>query len=231
MLHDLLPPDVVTRFGDPADDARDVLPEEELLVARAVPKRQREFRKARECARSALALFGVEKFPLLSGPGREPLWPQGIVGSVTHTEGLCAVAVATSSRYRGLGIDVERDEPLEADLSRRICREEELVRLAQSPDLPPLLAARLVFSAKESLYKCQFPLTRSFVGFHEVAIELSRDGTFRIEWHREEPLFPTDSPRFVGRWARRSGFLLTAVWLAAEPAAAASASDPAPGLL
>lgn len=227
MLDDLLPPDVVTRFGDPADVALGVLPEEEALVARAVPKRQREFRKARECARAALSLLGVEGFPLLTGAQREPLWPEGIVGSVTHTEGLCAVAVATSRQYRSLGIDVERDEPMEAELARRICREEELAALQDLGWISPLAAARLVFSAKESLYKCQFPLTRSFVGFHEVAIELLPDGRFEVSWRQEQPLFPADSPRFVGRWRRRSGFFLTAVWLGVEPAAVSAADTAA----
>jgi 4'-phosphopantetheinyl transferase EntD len=231
MLDGLLPPDVVTRFGDPADAPAGVLPEEEELVARAVPKRQREFRKARECARAALSLLGVDNFPLLTGAQREPLWPEGIVGSVTHTEGLCAVAVATSRQYRSLGIDVERDEPMETELARRVCREEELSAIQSFSGLSPMLAARLVFSAKESVYKCQFPLTRSFVGFHEVAIELSTDGSFGVSWRREEPLFPADSPRFTGRWRRRAGFLLTAVWLGAEPAAPRSAAGTAAELL
>lgn len=214
MFEELLPPDVITRHGHPADAAQ-VSPEEEQLIARAVPKRQREFRRARECARSALEALGISDFPVLSGEQREPLWPPGVVGSVTHTEGLCAVAVAPALRYRSIGIDVERDEPLEVEIARRVCRQEELQALSLFADLPPLVAARLVFSAKESLYKCQFPLTRQFVEFEEVAISLERGGAFSVTWRRKTPLSGGESERLIGRWRRSPGFLLTAMWLQA----------------
>ena len=212
-----MPPDVVTRCGNPAN-ATEALPEEEQLITRAVPKRQREFRKARQCAREALSVLGISDFPLLSGEQREPLWPPGIVGSLSHTEGLCAVAVARAQRYRAIGIDVERDAPIETEVARRVCRPEELEQLATFPSAPPLLAARLIFSAKESFYKCQFPLTRLFVGFDEVAIDLEQGGTFTVKFVRG-PLLPAEEARrLVGRWQRRSGYLLTAIWLEAEVA-------------
>jgi len=154
MLEGLLPEDVRTAWGDPREDAPLALPAEEALIERAVEKRKREFRKARACARGLLEEFGVRDFALLSGAQREPLWPDGLVGSVTHTEGLCAVVVGSGARYAGLGIDVEPAQPLETPIAERVCVRGEFEHASSVTKLEPLVAARLVFSAKEAFYKC-----------------------------------------------------------------------------
>jgi 4'-phosphopantetheinyl transferase EntD len=215
MLEGLLPSDVRARFGDPRAEMARLLPDEERLVASAVAKRRHEFSHGRALARALLAEFGVPEAPLLSGPQREPLWPSGLVGSVTHTDGLCVVAVAESERYAGIGVDVEPDAPLEDALAARICLPEERVRLAAQDFCEPAVATRLVFSAKEAVYKCQFYLTRRFLWFPDVEIWLEPAGDFRVRILAEVTELG-DGARFVGRWARRGGFLLTAVWLARD---------------
>jgi 4'-phosphopantetheinyl transferase EntD len=214
MLEGLLPPDVVTRHGDPREDSEILFPEEEALIARAVPKRQREFRKARECARAALARLGIEGFPLLSGSGREPLWPSGVAGSLTHTEGFCAAAVAPVQRYPGIGIDAEPDEPLTADIVSAVCDPQELATSSASTTTTDTLrVARLLFSAKESVYKCQFPISRRFLGFEDLRIELDPEGTFRVIWRITNPPFSENGYQIRGSWLRRCGYVLTAAWL------------------
>lgn len=79
----------------------DMLPSEEALVARAVDKRRREFATGRDCARRALSQLGWDEVPILAGPKREPLWPAGIVGSITHCPGYCAAIVARSTSLLG----------------------------------------------------------------------------------------------------------------------------------
>src|SRR5512134_460449 len=119
-LGTLLPAGCEWEWGDPRDPSPPLLAEEEPLVARAVDKRRREFAKGRACARAALARLGCVAGPLLTGSEREPLWPDGVVGSVTHTDSYCAVAVVRSAACAGLGIDAELAEPLDPPIADRI---------------------------------------------------------------------------------------------------------------
>jgi 4'-phosphopantetheinyl transferase EntD len=205
--------DVATAHGDPKQPVADLLPEEEALIARAVPKRRREFAMGRTCARTVLERLGVTGFALLSGPKREPIWPAGIVGSVTHTEGLCAAVAAHKSQYAGIGIDAEPDLSLDAQLAEVVCLPEELASIPKLGFMDPHVVPRLVFSAKEAVFKCQFYLTRRFLDFHDVRIEVRSDGTFRVRMLTELPEPVGAGASLVGRWARRGGFLLTAAWL------------------
>ena len=109
----LLPGDVAVAASEIGDVTHELLPDEAAHVAQAIPKRRREFARGRVSARQVLAELGVPSVSLLVGPKREPLWPEGIVGSITHDDRLCVVAVARAEKYAGLGVDVEPDEPLE----------------------------------------------------------------------------------------------------------------------
>lgn len=147
---------------------------ERQAVQRAIPARQREFATGRVQARRLLQGLGVAPAALLPGPDRDPLWPEGVAGSISHNRECCAVAVCPVSHSRSLGIDVEFTTPLEPELWERILTPRELSRLAQAPASERGSIAKLIFSAKESLYKYQYPLTRERLEFHEVEIELDR---------------------------------------------------------
>ena len=93
MIEELLPPNVVSvdTFED-RDDAW-LFPEEAALVGKAVERRRREFTTGRACARRALCLLGAPVGPLLHGQRGAPMWPTGVVGSITHCDGYRAAAV------------------------------------------------------------------------------------------------------------------------------------------
>jgi 4'-phosphopantetheinyl transferase EntD len=112
MIQQLLPAGVVAveTFEDVRGEA--VFPGEEDLVANAVEVRRREFVTARRCAREALAKLGYEPAPIRVGPKREPRWPVGVVGSITHTTGFRAAAVALRSVLASVGIDTEQNDRL-----------------------------------------------------------------------------------------------------------------------
>ena len=99
-VHSLFPPGVAVAVRREPGDPADLLPGEAVYVAKAVPKRINEFAAGRACARRALATFGMPGAVLLAAPDRQPLWPTGFVGSITHTAGFCAAAVAPRSRWR-----------------------------------------------------------------------------------------------------------------------------------
>ena len=187
--------------------------EEEALIASAIEKRQREFRAGRNAAHAALARLQVPTSPLLRGERREPLWPAGHVGSIAHCNDLCLAAAARESDLTGIGIDVEPLEPLPAGVERYVHTPEEEAYMADNPGDQP---QRLIFSAKESLYKCYYPLVGRFFGFQSVTLSIDREGGrfgFRPT-ERCEIRFPIQ--RFEGRYVIGERHLVTACYLLPE---------------
>ncbi|MGH8149329.1 MAG: 4'-phosphopantetheinyl transferase family protein [Steroidobacteraceae bacterium] len=177
-----------------------LLEEEAGYVARAVPKRVGEFAAGRACARRALADLRITGFALGVGPDREPLWPPGVTGSITHTRGFCGAAVARHAATAGLGIDAERRDALHRRLWRRIATPGELDWLE---GLPPQLAldmASVLFSAKEAFFKCQFPVTREWLNFTDVRVSVERP-RLRIWPERHLALGRRAAPPWEGRYA------------------------------
>ena len=171
MIGGLLPPGVATAeaFGDRPGEP--VFPGEEHLVARAVEGRRREFVTTRRCAREALARLGVPPAPIRSGERREPLWPAGVTGSMTHCAGYRAAAVARAGTVAALGIDAEPHQPLPDGVERSVTvpgEPEMLAALATTH--PGVHWDKLLFSAKESVYKAWFPLTRRWLGFEDARL-------------------------------------------------------------
>jgi enterobactin synthetase component D / holo-[acyl-carrier protein] synthase len=151
----------------------DLLPEERALVARAVEKRQREFATGRVLARRLLASLGRPGVPLGQAQDRAPLWPVNVVGSISHTRDLCAVAVAERSDARSIGVDVEQRHPLKPELHAMVLRPAETRWITELPEADRGEHAMLFFSAKECTYKCQYPLTRLFLDFSDVELEIA----------------------------------------------------------
>lgn len=157
-------------------DPRNLYPEERSSITRAVPSRQREFASGRAAAREAMARIGVERGPVHSGPDRAPIWPSGLVGSISHTRQICIAAVGREKEVGAIGIDVEERLPVGPDLWHSICTTEEHRYLqSQAAEQRGDLVTRL-FSAKEAFYKWQYPLTRRLLGFHDVQVNLEPGG-------------------------------------------------------
>ncbi|MGH8217527.1 MAG: 4'-phosphopantetheinyl transferase family protein [Steroidobacteraceae bacterium] len=179
-------------------DPRVLAPEEAAHVARAVPKRVNEFAAGRACARRALAELGVPDFILRVGPDREPLWPPGIAGSITHTDEYCAAAAARTTRFAAIGLDAERRDAVHPRLWRQIATSEEIVWLESlAPDQAQAMGT-LIFSAKEAFYKCQFALTREWLNFSDVTLTVEADG-FQILPRRRLALEALTPAPWLGR--------------------------------
>ena len=214
MIEQLLPAGVavVEAFEDRPGEP--VFPGEEDLVANAVEARRREFVTARRCAREALAKLGHEPAPIRVGPKREPQWPVGVVGSITHTTGFRAAAVARRSAFASLGVDTEQNEPLPEGV-------EELITVPGEPEMLAALArafpvtrwSRLLFGAKESIYKAWYPLTGRWLGFEDVRLTIDPAGTFAakvlIDSARRDGEVPLTQLR--GRFLLSRGLVATAV--------------------
>jgi 4'-phosphopantetheinyl transferase EntD len=179
MIETLLPHGVVAVEAFEDVPGEPSFPGEESLVAKAVETRRREFITARRCAREALAKLGYAPVPIGAGPKREPLWPAGLVGSITHTTGFRAAAVASQRVLASIGIDTEQNDKLPSGVEQAITVPGEPEMLAAlSRAFPATHWGRLLFSAKESVYKAWYPLTGRGLGFEDARLTIDPVGTF-----------------------------------------------------
>ena len=210
MIEKLLPAKAVAveAFDDPPEAV--LLPAEAAAVAKAVDNRRREFTTVRHCARLAMAKLGVPYVPLVPGERGAPSWPATVVGSMTHCAGYRAAVVAHATELRSVGVDAEPHGPLPEGVLDVVSLPDERRHLAGLP--PDVHWDRLLFSAKESVYKSWFPLTQRWLGFEEAALEFATDGTFTARLLVPGPVLDGVELRgFAGRWLVEDGLVLTAI--------------------
>nr|AFB69911.1 phosphopantetheinyl transferase 1N [uncultured bacterium] len=233
-MEELLPESVVvveSHGDDPAGDAS-LYPEELAVLTRAVGKRRREFATVRVCARRAMEKLGVAPGPVLPGERGAPRWPEGVIGSMTHCEGYGAAALARAGDLASLGIDAEPHLALPDDVLDVVALPGESDRLNRfGARVPAVHWDRLLFSAKESVYKAWFPLTGKWLDFSEADIDISLDrisldrifldrapvtdglsGDLRAQLLVPGPVVDgLVVQTFTGRWTVRGGLVATAV--------------------
>lgn len=171
-MNALFPGEVVIERCDPDDASPELLyAGERAHIAQAIDKRQRHFAAGRIAARRALERLGIRDFPLLAGTEREPLWPPGISGSISHTEGFGVAVVARTGAIVALGVDVEADDALKPDLWRMILTDDEKEWLRASVgEADRGAVAKLLFCAKEAIYKCHRGAGGGWLGFHDAVV-------------------------------------------------------------
>ncbi|MEU3480020.1 4'-phosphopantetheinyl transferase superfamily protein [Streptomyces sp. NPDC033753] len=221
MIGELVPGSVATAWRLDDSEPVTLFPEETALVVNSVERRQQEFATVRLCARLALGRFGVPEAPLTPGPRGEPRWPTGIAGSMTHCEGYRAAAVARTTDVVSLGIDAEPAGPLPDGVLAVVSLPEERRHLAALEARSPGVSwEKLLFSAKESVFKTWYPLTGRELDFDEAVLEFTPDdGEGRAGTFDARLLVPGPTvggvPRehFTGRWLARGGLVITAIVL------------------
>jgi 4'-phosphopantetheinyl transferase EntD len=134
------------------------------------PKRQKEFLLGRCAAHIALRRCGAAAFdPILPKKGREPGWPSGFVGSITHCGDWAVAAVSRRQGIRSIGIDLEDSQAIPVDeIIGTVCTAAERSWVLDGGYAERKLAA--VFSAKETVYKALFPICETFFDFHAVEL-------------------------------------------------------------
>ncbi|WDT90176.1 4'-phosphopantetheinyl transferase superfamily protein [Streptomyces sp. SCSIO-PteL053] len=227
MIELLLPGDVSTA-ATRAETVPDgtLFPEEEALIAKSVAKRRNDFATARACARRAMAGLGLPPVPVLHGHRGRPLWPEGIVGTLTHCTGYRAAALARATDVLSLGIDAEPHGPLPAGVRELVTLPAERERIG--PPAPEGMGEmhwdRILFSAKESVFKTWYPVTGVELDFLEADLTFHRpdtpgsgdgapgsaaaEGTFTARLLLTDPALPTT---LHGRWRVEDEIVVTAV--------------------
>ncbi|OUS33356.1 phosphopantetheinyl transferase [Rhodobacterales bacterium 56_14_T64] len=200
--------DVALAVSDPLDNPPAPFAAElACLSPNAVDKRRREFAAGRAAAHAAMVDLGRLPHPILVGEKRAPIWPDGLAGSITHTRSCAMAVVAHSSDLCALGIDVEEDTPLADNLLSAICSEQEQHWLQTQAN--PGQLAKVIFSAKEAAYKCQYTLSERFFGFDgmELVLDLEQ-GNFQAYFTAEQPPFAQGTV-IEGRFAIGAGVIVT----------------------
>lgn len=179
-LRSILPSCVAVSERHNDRDFEELYPQELEYLGPAVPKRRVEFTTSRRCARDALAALDIQRPPLVPGVAGAPIWPDGIVGSITHCEGYRAAVVARVGEVLSIGVDAEPARVLPPGVLDMVGLAPEISRIdaleSRFPDVP---WDRLLFCAKEAVYKTWFPLERTWLGFEDADIVISPAGQFK----------------------------------------------------
>lgn len=200
LLAGLLPSEVCVAELEDRGQAVALPAPEQALVASAGEKRVRDFALGRACARRALGELGIEAGPILQHASGAPHWPDGAVGSITHTAGYAAAAVARTARFAGIGIDAERITALKDGVVRRLFLPAERAWLDGLATGRREMAAILLFSAKEAYFKACAP---AGFRFQDVHADVCDDG-FRVM---------AGNVQVAGRWASANDLVVTAIAL------------------
>jgi 4'-phosphopantetheinyl transferase EntD len=232
MIEEILPAAVIAVEAFDDLPGAMLFPSEQDVVAKAVEQRRREFATVRACARAALGRLGLPPAPILPGLRGAPQWPAGVVGSMTHCAGYRAAAVAPADEVVTLGLDAEPNCALPVGVLDVVASARERAQLPGPAAAPEVHWDRLLFSAKESVYKAWFPLTLDRLGFEDAAITIDPDrGTFTASLLVPGPVLNGHQlAGFSGRWLACDGLVLTAIAMlagAAPVTPSCRAEDPA----
>jgi 4'-phosphopantetheinyl transferase EntD len=185
---------------------------EATVVARAVASRRDEFTTGRRLAREALERLGGVAVGLPPDSDRVPQWPDGFIGTISHSDRLCAALVGRTHDFLGIGFDIEKRIRIDSGLRLLICRPDE-IELEKTRDFNDTTLLRFV--AKEAFFKAYFPATRNFLDFLDirVSLDLALDS---FEATLMKPSSPSlnGSRTFVGHFAIIGSYLVAGVWIA-----------------
>jgi 4'-phosphopantetheinyl transferase EntD len=217
---------VFSIFGDSLCDCFD---EELVFVRNAIETRRNEFSRGRYCAHQAFRKLGELSIAIPVHATRRPIWPEGYQGSITHCRQYTAAAIGRGSDFLAIGIDAEENLPLPHGVWEMISTPRDREGLSKLPSFPshqpsrPMIAwERLVFSAKESVYKTWSCLSDQWLDFKDCTIEIN-PATDTCTAEISKPLEKAEStgassPPWIwhGRYAWNSEHLVTLVYLATE---------------
>src|SRR4051794_4832056 len=174
-----------------AGDENALRGDEIASLSSQIPTARRASGTARIVAREFLARLGHPDASVPKGTAGEPVWPAGVVGSLSHDDEVAVAALALRQDFASVGIDVEPARELPADMIELIATVGELRAIGGDP-----LQARVLFAAKEAVYKAVNPLDRTFLEFPDIEVDLaSRTAITRSG--RTVPINYCASPRIV----------------------------------
>jgi len=212
---------VAMGHADPTAPMPRLIGDEVLAVEHAGAARAREFAAGRAAARAAMDELGLPPRPVLQGEDRAPVWPRGLTGSITHTDRDCLAVVTDAPDTLALGLDMEPAVALESALWPEICTMDEMHWLAGLGPSQRGHFAKLVFCAKEAVYKAQYGLSATLLEFHDLSLDIDLSGhRFAAQLQRDLPGLAS-AARFAGRFAILGSAFIAAVEITRDDACCA----------
>ena len=185
-IEQLFPAAVKTYCCRVKDYTEELHPEETVIISKAIDKRRYEFSAGRLCGRKALQHFGIDNCLLTQGKNGEPIWPDQITGSISHSKKWAAAAISTTKDIMAVGFDIETINRISSGILKRIITAKEKELLDKNDGQKAQEYAALIFSAKEAIYKALSKLYNKTLMFKDVSIISKNDRPeFEIELNEE----------------------------------------------
>jgi len=179
-----------------AADKDALMAEEKVLFRKAADSVKASSGAARHLARSILVEKRLAPVAILKGSDGAPIWPYAITGSLSHTPKFAFAAIASSTQFKGIGIDIEEFEVFPAELATLIMTKSECRRYG-------LAAACRLFSIKEACYKACYHCDRVFFSFQDIEVDLDTSTAVTSYGRRISYIWAEDE--YVAAFAELSG--------------------------
>ena len=153
----MTPDSISTQFDFIGKCQLELNQKEALLTKNMSVARRREFIAGRTIVKRMLQDKGINNFPLLMDSYGCPAWPTGTTGSISHKGSICGVLLTDNKCYQSLGFDLEKTESLDQGVWKVFSTSDE-INQAISLGLEEGMFANMLFSAKEAIFKCLFPI-------------------------------------------------------------------------
>ncbi len=194
----------------------DLYQKESFLTNKMSKKRLADFSSGRLSVKSALLELNIRNFPLLINSNRSPAWPNSVVGSISHSKNICIAAVNFNINSKALGIDIETTNPLNTEVLPLICNQSEILHLnslAKNGFGDSFTNAKIIFSIKESIFKCLNPHLGCWIDFKEMLITLNpQNKSYLATPKSENPLLTSLKP-IKGYWFSNDYFHVSSCWI------------------
>lgn len=197
--------------------SHDLFDVEDRAIRNAAPLRRDEFAAGRAAARGALATLAIAPVPIPRAADRRPLWPNGIIGSISHTDGIAAAIVGHNQPTAGVGLDIEGDAPLKKELLKYILTRSEAAARKARPLVASSSRCKATFAAKEALFKAIYPITGQFFGFLDANVDLLESGNWTATLCDTAPALPASMVISGGKWAAVDGHVIATVCILNAP--------------
>jgi 4'-phosphopantetheinyl transferase EntD len=209
----ILPGSAAIAFAETTGWRGSLYPEEAAYIRNSIPERQVEFAAGRTCARRLLSQFGITPRAIPTGRWREPIWPALMSASLTHQDNHCIAVGGWQKDLSLIGIDLATVQPLDAASAELVCTSKEMAAMkCQKVRRSPIDRSKLIFSIKEAVYKCLFPLTKKVFDFVDVAVHFDPvSDTTSIELLNQE-LFGHIKKKLEVRYCHTDAYVFSVVW-------------------